>query len=130
MVTRRNEIRHERYWTVRVKRALLVYQLFDQTTIGENGCCACAEFERVDAAVLLCPLGELEVCAFLGDLVEVSEDWEGWWTGWEVFLSSSDEGIDICYCCDGGEQAEEEEDCHCWTYCGLSFHIEVSNARS
>jgi len=78
-------------WPPGVDAAFLVDELLDQPAGGDDGRGAGAEFESVDAAVLFGPFGELEVGAFLGDLVDVAEDWEGGWTGWEALVSGSDE---------------------------------------
>jgi hypothetical protein len=72
MVTGRYKIRHVRFRAIRIESTLLVYELLDEPAVCKNGCGAGAEFERVDAAILMGPLSELEVGAFLGDLVEVS----------------------------------------------------------
>jgi len=72
MIPGRNQIRNVRLRPLRVQGALLVHELLYKSAVSDYCCGSSAEFERIYSAVLFRPFGELEVCSFSGDLVDVS----------------------------------------------------------
>ena len=68
-----NQLRNITPRPLGVNRTLLIHELLHQASRRDDRRSACTKFESEDLSILLRPFRELEVSAFLGDLVDVAE---------------------------------------------------------